>query len=200
VPTGPFKETIMETLTHTRRSGQLRTALSWLPTFLGFPLGGLAAKLIVGPVDSITPAIIGGAITGAVLGGAQWLALRRRGLSPMPWIAATTVGLAIGLGAGAHVVDYATTTTALATQGALCGLVLGLAQGLVLKGQLGRIAWAWPAALAVLWALGWTITASAGIDVERHYTVFGSSGAIAVTVVTAVLPVMLSHRSRRSAR
>jgi hypothetical protein len=50
--------------------------------------------------------------------------------------------------------------------------------------------------LAGSWALGWTITASAGIDVETHYTVFGASGALVVTAATSVLPILLTHRQR----
>jgi hypothetical protein len=46
--------------------------------------------------------------------------------------------------------------------------------------------------LAGLWALGWTITAAAGVDVEAQYTVFGASGAIVVTAATAILPIALA--------
>ena len=46
-----------------------------------------------------------------------------------------------------------------------------------------------------LWALGWAITASIGVDVETQYTVFGSSGAVVVTALTAVLPVLLAGRA-----
>ncbi len=53
--------------------------------------------------------------------------------------------------------------------------------------------------LAGVWALGWTITSAIGVDVERQYTVFGSSGAIAVTLVTMVLPFALARANARSA-
>jgi len=66
--------------------------------------------------------------------------------------------------------------------------------------RLGRVAIAWPAVLAGLWALGWTITASAGVDVEAQYTVFGSTGAIAVTAGTAILPIVLTRRAEVSSR
>ena len=54
--------------------------------------------------------------------------------------------------------------------------------------------------LSGLWALGWTITASAGIDVEAQYTVFGSSGAIVVTAATSILAVLLANWQRRDLR
>lgn len=170
-----------------------RIVLRWMPTFLGFPVGGLAAKVIVGPIDSVGPALAGGAISGAALGVAQWIGLRRSGLAPEPWVAATAAGMALGLSAGASAVDFGTSTGALAAQGAICGAIVGTAQAAILLHRLGRIAWAWPAALAGLWALGWTITASAGIDVEAQYTVFGSSGAVIVTAATSVLAIALAN-------
>jgi hypothetical protein len=172
-----------------------KIALRWMPTFLGYPAGGLVAE-IVGPVDSLGPAIAGGAITGAILGLAQWLGIRRTGPSPAAWIIATASGLAVGLGLGAAAAGYETSTGALATQGAICGAVIGVAQATVLYRLLGRIVCVWPVLLSGLWALGWTITASAGIDVEAQYTVFGSSGAIVVTAATSVLPIALARRSQ----
>ena len=171
-------------------------ALRWMPTFLGFPAGGFVAE-IVGRVDSPGPAVAGGAITGAILGFAQWLGMRHTGPSPFRWIIATTVGFAVGLGVGAAIVGYDTSTGALATQGAICGAVIGATHAAVLYRRLGRIVWAWPVALAGLWALGWTVTASAGIDVDAQYTVFGSSGALVVTAATSILPIALARRQRR---
>jgi hypothetical protein len=55
----------------------------------------------------------------------------------------------------------------------------------------------WPVFLAGLWALGWTITAAAGIDVEAQYTSFGSSGAIVVTAAMSILPIELARRQQR---
>ncbi len=85
------------TITHSRTWPQ--TVLRWMPTFLGFPIGGFAAE-IVGPIDAVAPAVVGGAITGAILGFAQWLGMRRYGPPPVRWIIATAAGLAVGLGGG----------------------------------------------------------------------------------------------------
>ena len=51
---------------------RLRVAARWMVTFFGFPLGGFLAELLVGPVDGIGAALIGGLLTGAVVGAAQW--------------------------------------------------------------------------------------------------------------------------------
>jgi hypothetical protein len=57
-------------------------------TFIGFPAGGFAAMLLVGPVDNLLTAAVGGPITGAILGAAQAFGLRRRGTSAWQWISA----------------------------------------------------------------------------------------------------------------
>jgi len=183
----------------TDRSPWLPTTARWMATFVGFPLGGYAAFLVLGPVDTVRTALIGGLITGLAIGVAQAAGMGRTRPPVGPWIAATAIGMTVGLAVGAATVDYATTLTALAIQGAICGLAVGAAQAVVLHPLLGRLALAWPAALAVIWAAGWMVTTAAGIQVDQQFTVFGAFGAIAVTALTAVLPVLLS-RSRSSAR
>ena len=112
------------------------------------------------------------------------------------WITATTAGLALGLTLGSAAVDYGTSIDDLVIKGAICGLAVGIAQASTLR---GRVAYLWAPALSALWALGWAITSSIGVDVETQYTVFGSSGALVVTAVTAVLPVALATDRLRSA-
>ena len=99
---------------------------------------------------------------------------------------------------GATAVDFDTSLGALAWQGAISGAAIGGAQAvaLVRTTALGAVrAAAWPPFLAACWALGWTITTSAGVDVERQYTVFGATGALVVTALTAVLPLTLRRRA-----
>jgi hypothetical protein len=194
-----YAPTTTTTNTVTQSRSWAKIALRWMPTFLGFPAGGLIAE-VVGRVDSPGPATAGGAITGAILGFAQWIGMRRTGLSPAAWIIATAAGFAVGLGLGAAAAGYHTNTGALATQGAICGAVIGAAQAAVLCRRLGRIVLAWPVVLAGLWALGWTITASAGIDVEAQYTTFGASGALVVTAAMSILPIELARRGHRDVR
>ena len=167
----------------------MRDILRWLVTFAGFPAGGLTASLVVGPVDGPLPAVLGGLITGVVLGAVQAWGLGPGRPSPVRWIAATAAGMAAGLGAGAALVGYATSLNALVIQGAVGGLLVGAAQALVLR--LPVLALALPFA----WAIGWAVTTGIGVQVGDRFTVFGSSGAVVVTLLTAFLPVMLNRRA-----
>lgn len=171
------------------------SALRWLPTFAGFPLGGLLASIVAGPVDAVAAAVLGGAVTGCVLGAAQAWGLGSLGPSRRRWIAATTIGLAAGLAAGSAAVGYGTGIGNLVVQGAICGLAIGTAQALVLR---GGVAYLWAPAMSALWALGWAISTSIGVDVDTQWTVFGASGALVVTAATAALPVLLDTGRMRS--
>jgi hypothetical protein len=179
------------------RNTRLRTAARWLVTFIGFPLGGLTAELVAGPVDSLTAALLGGLITGLFIGAAQaWgLGLHHNVRSAAEWTGATALGLMIGLGIGATAVGYDTSLRALVIQGTISGLAVGIAQAVVLRARLGRLALAWPPALAVIWAIGWAVTTTFGVQVSEQFTVFGSSGAIVVTAMTALLPLIVNRQS-----
>jgi hypothetical protein len=173
-----------------------RSALRWLPTFVGFPLGGLLAEVVAGPVDALAAALVAGAITGVVLGAVQAWGMGSNGPPARRWIAATTAGLTVGLALGSTAVGYGTSLADLTVQGSICGLVVGTAQALVLR---GRAAYLWAPALSALWAVGWAVTTAIGVDVETRYAVFGSSGGLVVTAATAAPPVLLATRSSRSA-
>jgi hypothetical protein len=164
-------------------------------SFLGFPLGGLAAWLVSGPVLDTTSAVTGGLLTGAFLGAVQAWALRADRRRLLTWIGATAVGMAVGLAAGASLVGFSTTLTDLAIQGAMTGAAVGLAQALVLWRRTGPLALAWPGYLAATWAAGWTVTTLAGIGVQEQFTVFGASGALVVALLTSVLPLVLRTHS-----
>ena len=153
-------------------------------------------ELIAGPVDGLGAALLAGAITGLILGAVQAWGMGSKGPPARAWIAATTAGLAVGLALGSGAVGYGTSLGDLVVQGAICGLALGAAQALVLS---GRVAYLWAPALSALWALGWAISTSIGIDVETQWAVFGASGALVVTAATAVLPVLLATPASRSA-
>jgi hypothetical protein len=184
--------------THATRALTARSAGRWMVTFTGFPIGGYASYLITGRVDGLVPALLGGLITGAALGAVQAWGFGRNRPPVAAWIVATAVGMMIGLGLGSALVDYDTTLSALVTQGAVTGLVVGLAQAVVLLPRLGRLALAWPALLTAAWAAGWAITTAAGIDVDKQFTVFGSSGAITVAALTLVLPFVLNRKEIQS--
>lgn len=173
-----------------------RAAARWMVTFAAFPVGSLAAGALVGPVDGTAAALAGGLVNGLVLGVAQAWALLDRRFAPMAWVAATAAGFAAGLGVGATAVGFATDARSLAVMGALSGAGVGLAQGVVLLPQSRSLAAAWPLLLAAAWAVGWTVTAAVGVEVDRQFTVFGSSGAVVVAALTLVLPAVLRRAGR----
>jgi hypothetical protein len=161
-------------------------------TFAGFPLGGLAALILTDPVDSVTNAVAGGLVTGAVLGAVQAWALSSDRRQLVAWTLATALGLAAGLAVGASLVDFGTDIGDLAVQGAVTGAFVGLGQAVVLRPRTGPVAFAWPFYLAGAWALGWVVTTAGGIAVEEQFTTFGAYGAVTVALLTSVLPVFLS--------
>ena len=160
--------------------------LLWLAGFLSFPIAGLAAEAVVGRIDDAVAALVGGLVVGAVIGTGQWLVARRLLGDPRAWIPATAVAMAIGLLVGAWVVGYGTSLGELALMGAITGIPLGLAQAFLLRDRVAN-AWVWAVAMPLLWALGWTVTTAAGVDVERQYAVFGSLGAITFMALSGVL-------------
>ncbi len=169
------------------RTRLLRPWARWTAGFLSFPLAGIAGGALAGPVDDLTAALLGGAVTGLVVGAGQSLA--GRGAVPARrWIPATTVGMALGLALGASTVGYRTSLADLALMGLLTGLPLGVAQALALP----RPRWVWALTTPLLWALGWTVTTLAGVDVEVQYTIFGATGAITVSALSGL--VLLGRR------
>lgn len=174
------------------RLGAAKIIFSWLGlTLLAFPVAGLVGWTVSGHVDAVAPALIGGALTGAGVGLVQWLFLRRDlGVGPV-WILATAVGLAIGLSVGAAVVDYETSASSLAIMGAISGVPVGLAQGLLLRSKFSLWA-AWTIAMPVMWAAAWVVTEAAGIKVSNQFTVFGASGCVLFGTIAGLL--MMSGR------
>ncbi len=128
--------------------------------------------------------MLNGVIAGAVIGAAQWALLRHRDVSPI-WIAATSVGLGAGLAAGAALVSYDTDITSLALMGAVSGMAVGMAQGATLGNARSLLRWS--AANAALWALGWTVTTAAGIDVSRQWAVFGAFGCLTLAFLQSMI-------------
>jgi hypothetical protein len=164
--------------------------LRWFLTFIGFIAGGAVATAVSGRLDSLAAALVGGALAGAVIGGGQWLVLRRVLPGAAWWIGATAVGQALGLALGAALVDYGTDPRDLAIQGVITGLATGALQAIVLRR--GGVAGLWWAlAMCPLWALGWIVTWAAGIDVDQQFYNFGASGSIVFTLLSGLLLIRL---------
>ena len=117
-----------------------RTIARWMVSFAGFPLGGLAAIILTGPVDSTASAIAGGIVSGVVLGAVQAWAMRADRRLLAVWVLATALGLAAGLAIGGSVVSFSTGLGDLAIQGAISGLAVGLAQAIPLVPRIGPVA------------------------------------------------------------
>jgi hypothetical protein len=169
-----------------RRRFNVKGWLVWTAGFVSFPIAGIAAQAATGRINDGVAALVGGLIAGAVIGAGQWLVARRLLGDPRAWIPATAAAMGIGLLAGAWVVGYGTSIGELALMGAITGLPVGVVQAFLLRDRVTR-SWPWAAAMPLLWALGWTVTAAAGVGVDRQYAVFGAFGAITFMALSGVL-------------
>ena len=166
---------------------------------LGFPIGGLIADLVVDGVDSVGTALVGGLIAGAIIGAAEWFALRR--WVSWLWIPATSVGMAAGLTAGAAIVDYGISRGDVVVIGAVTGVGVGVLQALVLaRHRISGALW-WAVANPPLWGLGWLVTSYViTTNVEEQFTNFGGSGAIVFGLVTWVILAVLFRATEPEVR
>jgi hypothetical protein len=157
---------------------------------LGFPIGGYIADLVINGVDSVGTAIIGGLIAGAIIGAAEWFALRQ--WVSWLWIPATSVGMAAGLTAGAAIVDYGISRGDVVVIGVATGVGVGVLQALVLaRHRISGALW-WAVANPPLWGLGWLVTSYViTTNVKEQFTNFGGSGAIVFGLVTWILLALL---------
>ncbi|MEX0171400.1 hypothetical protein [Streptomyces sp. LMG1-1-1.1] len=162
-----------------------REWIRWTAGFLAFPVAGLAGRAAAGPVDDTMSALVGGVVTGAVIGAGQALVSSGR-LSLPRWSAATAAGSGLGLLLGAALVGYRTDLGSLALMGAIEGVLLGAAQAWALPSAT-RLPWLWALAMPALWAAGWTVTTLAGVGVEARFTVFGATGALTFSALSGVL-------------
>jgi hypothetical protein len=157
---------------------------------VGFPIGGYVADLVVDGVDSVGAALAGGLITGAIIGAAEWFALRR--WVSWLWIPATCVGMAVGLAAGAALVDYGTGLGDVVVLGAVTGVGVGVAQALVLLQRRVPGAFWWAVANPPAWALGWLVTSYViTTNVDEQFPNFGASGAIVFGLLTWLVLAVL---------
>ncbi len=165
----------------------------WVAVAFSLPISGLVSEGVVGHVDAVGAALLGGAITGAGIGAVQWWAAGGAFGGPAAWIAASAAGYAAGLAAGAALVGYDTDIGALAVMGLVSGGVLGAAQASALaRGGDLRLAAGWGVAMPVLFGLGWCASSAIGVDVEKQYTVFGAAGAFPFMALSGLLLARLT--------
>ena len=156
----------------------------WVVAILvSLPIGGYIADLVVNGVDSVGAALAGGLIVGAVVGAAEWFALRHR--VSWLWIPATIAGMAVGLVAGAALVDYGIGRGDLALMGAVNGVAVGTMQALVLvRHRIPGALW-WAVANPPAWALGWFVSSYViSRNIDERFPIFGASGAIVFGLLT----------------
>lgn len=165
---------------------------------VSFPIGGLLADLAVNGVDSVGTALVGGLITGVVIGAAEWFALRR--WISWLWVAATTLGFAAGLTAGTAIVDYGIGRGDIVLMGAVTGVGVGVLQALVLARHRVSGAFWWAVANPPAWAVGWLVTSYViSRNVKEQFTIFGASGAIVFGLLTWFVLAMLLQETEPEA-
>jgi hypothetical protein len=163
--------------------------IGWMIAFLSFPVGGALATVIIGRLDNPLEGIIGGVAAGLVIGAAQTLALRRRLPTGPQWIAATAVGLAAGLGLSVTLFGADTSLNATLLRAPLTGLMIGIAQWLVLRKHVRQAFW-WIPTVTIVYVIAWFVTAQVIQDsLNEGFVVFGSSGAL---VFQALLGIVLT--------
>lgn len=174
--------------------------LRWIPTFLAFPIGGLLAKLIFGPANSVLKSIGGGLVVGLVIGLIQFLSLKKYGISSV-WIIATALAVMVASLANSLVFNFKFDSMSLVGGGLIAGLLVGIAQAISQSRDLIFVL-IWAISTAGAWAIAWFITSKVIIDPESQYHVFGSSGALVATLglgvaLKFVLPLSgLLHNSQ----
>jgi hypothetical protein len=173
-----------------QRAGARRLWIWPIAILISFPIAGYLADLVVDGVDSVGAAMLGGFIAGLVIGAAEWFVLRR--WVSWLWIAATSIGMAAGLIAGAALVDYGISRGDILLMGAVTGLGVGALQALVLaKSQVSGALW-WAIANPPIWALGWFVTSYVITkNIQDQFTNFGASGSIVFGLLTGLLLAML---------
>jgi len=173
-----------------RRSEPFRMWPWEVAILVSLPIAGYIADLVVDGVDSVGAALAGGLIVGAIIGAAEWFVLRRR--VSWLWIPATIAGMAVGLVAGAALVDYGIGRGDLALMGAVNGLAVGTMQALVLaRHRISGALW-WAVANPPAWALGWVVSSYViSSNIDERFPIFGASGALVFGLLTGLLLVRL---------
>lgn len=154
----------------------------WIVHLAAFPLTGLTVWLLFGPIDSPLTAAGGGAIVGLGVGATQAWALELA--RPARWTAATVLGLAVGSPLGLLVGGIPGL--------AITGVALALSQSLARP----PLPWVWWSLLvAGGWLLAWAVSLTVALELEQGFVVFGSSGALAFTVLLAVTTALVRRRA-----
>jgi hypothetical protein len=109
--------------------------------------------------------------------------------------------MAVGLAAGAALVDYGIGRGDLVLMGAVTGVGVGVLQALVLaRHRIPGALW-WAVANPPAWALGWLVTSYVITrNVDERFPIFGASGALVFGVLTWLLLAMLFRATEPEVR
>lgn len=176
-----------------------RVFAEWMLIFLSFPLGGIMALAVAGPIQDAVSAALGGAVAGAVVGAAQLVILRRHVGMNVWWLFSTATGLALGNTIGILLNGGGTGTGDLLLLGLAAGLAVGIIQWTLLREYLQRTI-LWPPVVALAWPLGWLVTLSIGTNVRLGYAVFESFGGLIFAALTGAALLSMVRGTNARAR
>jgi hypothetical protein len=168
----------------------------WVPTFLAFPLGGLLATLAFGPIRDPLAAAVSGANVGALLGLAQWWALKPLRLT-FDWVWTTALALMIASPIAWALINFSTTIADLTIWGLITGSIVGFAQAASQRNPL-QVNLMWSGLVSIAWGGAWFISANVIVDADENYAIFGSTGAIVATSVMAFFVNLLLAKKEKS--
>ena len=188
-----------------------------LLTTLGLA-GGLVAGVLLGmPVGQIANAMIATAfvtcVVGSVLGTMQAMGLRKMLRRPLWWVAATTVGIGIGLAAGVVIVEQIgilmtgnrlnvghlsslSRAVSFIAIGLVCGTFLGILQWLVLRIQMPQVKY-WVPATAIALAVAFS-GSSILVDLTGSRIFSAAGGLIFLLGAGAAFGVLTSWPLQRA--
>jgi hypothetical protein len=111
------------------------------------------------------------------------------------------VGLAVGLAAGAALVNYGISRGDVVLMGAISGVGVGVLQAVVLaRDHIPGAVW-WAVANPPAWALGWFVTSYVITrNIDERFTNFGASGALVFALLTWLLLALLLRGTEPEAR
>jgi hypothetical protein len=149
--------------------------------------------------------LLGGLLCGAMLGGVQWLLLRRHLVPLKGWVLTSTAGFTLGyavvwvLGGASYGAEYGhhalphSLDGAGLPGGALLGALFGAAQWLVLRRSVARASW-WVPANAAGFAASWALAATTSVDdIIAHFVGGALLGAVLGAVAGGVLLWLLAQ-------
>lgn len=192
--------------------------MAWALWIVVSVIGGVLAALaawqirtffILGPASIRQDArYVGTVVEALILGGGQWLVLRRYRLAVDWWVpvlvAADLLNISVVIPSMLHLVDgagvisQATAMIGGASALAAAGLVVGTGQALVLRGSAGNLAWAWVPATIIGGAFAGGVTTALSVQLfGLSYVVFLSALTASGALLTAASQAPVIQRVLR---